>query len=104
VNQFEVVVTNQDRVAMHTLAEVVVNTIGGVVKHTLEVVVTNLVRAFRQQEDTLIVERQMLVMKMAPCKGKWKKINMVIVVIRMKKITKRMHRFLIHGIRTSHPE
>jgi hypothetical protein len=75
------------------------------------VVVMNLVGAVRQQEETVIVERQMLKMKMALWRGGWKKkIQMVIVVIpmipmiRMTNRMKRMCRFLIHGIRTSRPE
>jgi hypothetical protein len=81
VNQLEVVVTNQDRASMHTL-EVVVTNQGREMKHTLEVVVTNQVRAVRQQEETVIVKGG--TMKMAPCRGRWKrKIQMVIVVIQM---------------------
>ncbi|KAK1626200.1 hypothetical protein QYE76_000515 [Lolium multiflorum] len=116
VNQLEVVVMNQDSAAMHThtLEVVVTNTMGRAAKHTAEVVVMNLVGAVRQQEETVIVERQMLKMKMALWRGGWKKkIQMVIVVIpmipmipmiRMTNRMKRMCRFLIHGIRTSRPE
>jgi hypothetical protein len=98
---------NQDRAAMHTLKVVVTKKVGKAAEHTSVVVVTNPVRAARQQEETMILERQM-VMMMARCRGRWKKkIHMVIVVIPMipmKKRTEMMRLFLIHGIRTSRPE
>jgi hypothetical protein len=75
---------NQDRASMHTLKAVVTNKVGKTTEHTSAVVVTNPVSADMQQEETVIVERQMRMMKMTRCRGRWKKrIQKVIVLIQM---------------------